>query len=446
MRASLFAPLALAMLAAPALAASATGDRVLVILDPKIDKGDYSKFFGSLKDRGYDLTFKKPTDESWLQPFGVPAYDHLVLFAPEASKTSEGFNPQNVLAAQSEFLNTLHILSPGLSEIQRDTLREYDIEPAPRGLELVDAFSHVAGSEVDTVVLEAGSLVAPGPILGSSKNAGPLVYAKGTGFRTGLNPFLVDIARAPETAYVADKDGKPVETKAGLPVKLAGSKVSLVAAIQNRNNVRVGFVGSPDLLSDAWWGKKLDGKETANRAFVDDLTKWVFQETGVVRVVSTTHHRQGETEPRDAYRKKDEVTYDITLTEHTTAANGSSQWVPFHTDDLQLEFTMLDPFIRTSLVEKSSTATDATYSTTFVAPDRHGVFKFVVSYWRPGWTSITTEDKASVVPLRHDEHPRWITGAYPFYTGALSTSAAFLLFVALWASLAEGDKNKKKAE
>lgn len=139
-------------------------------------------------------------------------------------------------------------------------------------------------------------------------------------------------------------------------------------------------------------------------------------------------------------------TYDITLTQHSTAANGSSQWVPFSTDDLQLEFTMLDPFIRTALVEKSSSASDTTYSTSFVAPDRHGVFKFAVSHWRPGWTSITTEDKASVVPLRHDEHPRWIVGAYPFYTGALSTSAAFLLFVWLWANLAEGDKKKKKAE
>lgn len=101
MRASLFAAASLAFLA-PALAASATGDRVLVILDPKYDQGDYTKFFGSLKgafgvgmfngnrvvltspDRGYSLTFKKPTDESWLQPFGVPSYDHLVLFAPEA--------------------------------------------------------------------------------------------------------------------------------------------------------------------------------------------------------------------------------------------------------------------------------------------------------------------------------------------------------------------------
>lgn len=56
-----------------------------------------------------------------------------------------------------------------------------------------------------------------------------------------------------------------------------------------------------------WIQANPHSKETGNRAFVDDLTKWIFQETGVVRVVSTTHHREGETEPRDQYRKKDNV-------------------------------------------------------------------------------------------------------------------------------------------
>lgn len=107
---------------------------------------------------------------------------------------------------------------------------------------------------------------------------------------------------------------------------------------------------------------------------------------------------------------------------------------------------MLDPHYRIALPEVSSTNTETTYETSFVAPDRHGVFKFVVQYWRPGWSYLNTADKASVVPLRHDQHPRFITGAYPFYTGALSTSAAFLLFCALWMHLGEADKGKKKFE
>lgn len=107
---------------------------------------------------------------------------------------------------------------------------------------------------------------------------------------------------------------------------------------------------------------------------------------------------------------------------------------------------MLDPHIRTSLIPSSIRADGTTYSASFRAPDRHGVFKFVVNYFRPGWSYIETGDRASVVPLRHDEHPRWISGAYPFYAGCLSTSAAFLFFAAVWMHLGEGDKGKKKAE
>jgi oligosaccharyltransferase complex subunit beta len=47
---------------------------------------------------------------------------------------------------------------------------------------------------------------------------------------------------------------------------------------------------------------------------------------------------------------------------------------------------MLDPHVRTSLHERAVTADgQATeYDVTFKCPDRHGVFKFVLDYWRPG--------------------------------------------------------------
>ena len=110
---------------------------------------------------------------------------------------------------------------------------------------------------------------------------------------------------------------------------------------------------------------------------------------------------------------------------------------------------MLDPHIRTSLSRDASLSDSkqTTYSTTFRAPDRHGVFKFVVDYWRPGWSYISTSDTASVMPYRHDEYPRFILGAWPFYSSAISMSVAFLLFCGLWVVIGEGDrKGKKKAE
>lgn len=305
-----------------------------------------------------------------------------------------------------------------------------------------DAFSHVGGHESCCVVLPASSNVAPEPILSES---GPVVFPHGTGFSLNSNPLLIDVLRAPPTAYVGDKDGAAPSTKAGQPVQFAGEGMSVVAALQTRANSRIGFVGSPAMLSDKWWGKDLDGVETGNRAVLEDLTRWLFQETGVIRVAKTHHYRKGESTPREAYTKKDDVTYEITIQHYQTRGN-QSRWGNWDGAGVQLEFTMLDPHIRKELMPVGVRPDGTTYRASFRAPDRHGVFKFVVNHFRPGWTFLEASDRASVVPLRHDEHPRWIAGAYPFYAGCLSTSAAFLFFTALWMHLGESDKGKKKAE
>jgi oligosaccharyltransferase complex subunit beta len=47
-----------------------------------------------------------------------------------------------------------------------------------------------------------------------------------------------------------------------------------------------------------------------------------------------------------------------------------------------------------------------------------------------------------VVPFRHNEYPRFITGAWPFYSGSLSVTAAFLLFCGIWVFTADGPASK----
>lgn len=187
-----------------------------------------------------------------------------------------------------------------MDELYRSTLREYDVEPSPAGAELLDAFSHVGGGALSDVVLPSDAVVAPKPVVPAA--LGPVVFPHGTTLALGANPFLLPIIDAPATAYLG---------KAGSGKQLGGSAPrspgAAVAAMQNRQNVRIGFAGSKEMLSNEWWGKKLDGKETGNRQAVEDLTKWLFQETGVVKVVETRHHRKGGEQPEEEYRKKDEV-------------------------------------------------------------------------------------------------------------------------------------------
>lgn len=450
-------------LASTAVARSATGDRVLVVLEPQAEKAAYSKLWASLESRGFDLTFKGPRDDSAeLVKFGEPQYDHLIMFAPSAKSFSDVLQPKNVIQAQYTFLNTLYLLSPSLSEVTRETLREYDIEFAEPQSLILDAFSHPPDASPATVLLPPTSCLVPSPILSTSTlSGGPIVYPSGTVHTAGLNPYLIDVLHAPKTAYVGeerllDADEAAVEEAVGGKKQIVqnGKRASLVSAMQTRENVRIAFVGSGQMLSDDYWGSSVvntvgETVQTGNAGFAEDLTKWVFQETGVVKVISATHHRAAEPSPRELYTKKDDMVFSLTLAQHYTTANGTSAWGPFSVSDMQFDFTMLDPHVRSALPEDKSAKppVGTTYTVNFKAPDRHGVFKFLVDYYRPGWSYIRSVTKASVVPLRHDEHPRFIVGAWPFYTAPVSISVAFLLFCGLWIMLAEDDrKGKKKAE
>lgn len=126
---------------------------------------------------------------------------------------------------------------------------------------------------------------------------------------------------------------------------------------------------------------------------------------------------------------------------------------------------MLDPYITTSLSSSPSsnelttlesdslsalpptTETTTRYSASFKLPDKHGVFSFVVKWKRNGWSYIEVKDTAPVRPFNHDEHPRWLSSAYPYYTGAWSTVIAFLVFSTAWIMTAgnemKGDGKKK---
>ncbi|WWC58336.1 uncharacterized protein I303_100876 [Kwoniella dejecticola CBS 10117] len=451
-------------------ARSSTGDRVLVVLETSVKKDDYSKFWKSLQDRGFELTFKEPKDkDADLVTFGELKYDHLVMFAPGTKSFSPSLSPKSILHAQFAGLNTLYFLSPDLTENNKEFFREYDIEFIDSSNTLIDTFSYPADYTPSDVLLSpSSSLIGNGEIVSpSTTSGGPIIYPSGTVFTTGENPYLIDVLHASKTSYIGQNkilssDEAEVEKSVSgnnrnsrEPI-LNGKKASLVSALQTRDNARVGFVGSSEMVKDTWWNKEVkttDGKShtTGNAEFISDFSKWIFQETGVVKIVDSTHHRKGESEPRELYTKKDEITFSLTLAKHYTTSNGTSAWGPFEVEDLQLDFTMLDPHVRTALIQDKSAAVaqGTNYKAKFIAPDRHGVFKFVVEYWRPGWSYIRLSTTASVVPLRHDEYPRFIVGAWPYYVGACSTSVTFLIFCALWVSLGEGDrdrKGKKKAE
>jgi oligosaccharyltransferase complex subunit beta len=183
----------------------------------------------------------------------------------------------------------------------------------------------------------------------------------------------------------------------------AGSSMGVVAGFQTKSGARVVWAGGIDMFSDKFATSKLAGGEASgNKVAVQDISKWTFQESLVLRIDAVEHHRVGETEPRETYTINDKVVsyrrfskfnpaytllqvYSIAISRYIPS---TSTWEPYSgLTDLQLEVIMLDPHIRTSL--SPVVAQPGKYEATLRAPDRHGVFKFVVDHRRKGSVSIS---------------------------------------------------------
>ena len=67
------------------------------------------------------------------------------------------------------------------------------------------------------------------------------------------------------------------------------------------------------------------------------------------------------------------------------------------------------------------------FSTQMKVPDVYGVFKFVISYHRLGYTSIEESWQVSVRPFKHNEYERFLLPAYPYYASAFSMMAGFCM-------------------
>lgn len=107
------------------------------------------------------------------------------------------------------------------------------------------------------------------------------------------NPLLLRILRASPTAY-SFSPTRPVDE---YPSSV-GRSTLLVAGLQARNNARVLFVGSLDFFSDDFFiastEHALTGEKSAvsgNRELAVALSKWVFKQSGVLRVVDVQHRK-----------------------------------------------------------------------------------------------------------------------------------------------------------
>lgn len=400
-------------------AASPRGNRVLVLLDNLSLQQTHSNFFKELNDRGYTLSFFAADDPAiTLTEYGEYLYDHLIIFAPTVEEFGGLIDVPSIIDFIDEGHNVLIAADSSVSDPIREIAEECGVEFDEEGSFVLDHFHTQTNYDHQTVSIDASqdTLLNVPTIIGAKKltERRPILF-KGIGQNInevgGLN---IGILRGYDTTYSANPDSPVVEEQ----VKAIGRDTVLISALQARNNARVVFSGSLLLFSD-----RFASSATDNQYLVSEITKWTFQERGLLRATNITHHRVGETEPPLLYTVKDDIQYSVRIEEY----NGNA-WVPFQSNNVQLEFTMLDPYLRIPLKADKT----GLFSTTFKAPDVYGVYSFKVDYHELGFTSLSLKTIQSVRPFRHDEYPRFIKTAYPYYLSSIiMLGGVFILFVVL---------------
>ncbi|KAJ2784149.1 oligosaccharyl transferase glycoprotein complex, beta subunit [Coemansia javaensis] len=416
-----------ASLAALAAARSAAGDRLLVVAD---DAAQYSDLLAALARRGFAVDVRAAANTSVaLSEDGRRLYDHAALLAPAAKRVGAGLTAQAFVRFVNDGGNLLVAASSAASDLHRALAAQFGAEFARPGSRVVDHQARNATADHATVAAAIARPAAAAPIL-SPDLRGP-VYFRGIAHRCDpANPLLTPVLTAARSTYSTPLADPP----------LAGRALALVSVLQTRRNARVAISGSADLFSDAL--------APTNRRFVRDLLQWTFQEKAVLRETAHSHRLAGAaaadaaaavtaaTHQPEHYRIGNDIVYDIALSVYHDDA-----WHPYVADDVQFEAIMLDPYLRLTLnrtrAKDTATATatataSATYRGRFKLPDRYGTFTFRVNYKRTGYSNVDVRDTVAIWPLRHDEYPRFLTAAYPYYVGSLVMVLGFLALCAVW--------------
>ncbi|BFZ23263.1 hypothetical protein BsWGS_26302 [Bradybaena similaris] len=417
--------------------ASVPGKRTLVLVDNWSLRETHSIFFKSLREYGYDLTFKTADDASLaLVKYGEFLYDNLVLFSPSV----EEFGGSIDVAAITSFIdgggNVLIAASSNIGDPVRELATECGVEFDEEGTAVIDHLNYDVGDEgKHTLIVADTEHLLKAPLIVGEKIASPILF-RGVGMVSDPeNPLVLNLLHASSTAYSYKPDEKIDE----FPLAV-GSSTLLVAALQARNNARVVFVGSLDFFGDQFFqasvqkangGKKFD--QSGNQVLALNLARWVFRDKGVLRVGKVAHHLENEKEPPQAYTVMQQVEYSIVIEELV-----DGQWKPFKADDVQLEFVRIDPFVRTTLKAK-----DGTFSANFKLPDVYGVYQFKVDYNRIGYTHLYSATQVSVRPLEHTQYERFILSAYPYYASAFSMMAGVFILSLVFLHYKEEVKDKK---
>lgn len=405
--------------------------------------------FNFLIDNGYILTFKLADDANLqLSKYGEYLYQHLIIFAPSVEEFGGALSVETITDFIDGGGNVLVAGSSQSGDALHELASECGFEIDEEGSAVIDHLNYdVSDNGYHTKIVADPANLIDAPAIVGSKNINSLLY-QGTGLIADTeNPLILRLLTASSSAYSYNPQNSIKEYPHAV-----GKNTLLITALQARNNARVVFSGSLYFFSDEAFTspiQKAQGKlgiikkyhkffkllniffiilkytggqkylKSGNEAVATMIARWVFKENGVIRVSSAHHHRVGESEPPAAYTIMDDVVYSIDVQKLA-----GDKWIPYETNDLQLEFVRIDPFIRMTMKPVGN----GRYEARFKIPDVYGVYQFKVDYTRIGLTHLYSTTQVSVRPLQHTQYERFIPSAFPYYISAFSMMGGVFLF------------------
>ena len=222
-------------------------------------------------ERGYDLTFRAPKDETpVVVEYDVPSFAHVILFAsetkckckyilPSISDTfypvfAKDITPQSLVGLLSENTNLLIALSSKQTPLS-SLAAEFSLVLPPPGTPLISYFPE----RKDPPSVVPVSVPSENPILTPNL---PPVWFSGVPHSLGNNPLLVPILRAPAESFASEVDGSTADalmdaSGRGGEGLWAGSSLGLVTGFQTLNGARVTWVGGVDVFGDEYAQKEI---------------------------------------------------------------------------------------------------------------------------------------------------------------------------------------------
>ena len=334
--------------------------KTLVVLGAGATEKTHSGFLASLRSRsdGHGGTMevvksKEAAAKSFhFRKWDRWSYDSLVLLAPDLTHLGgeklAGVVNDFVLSGRSVMLTGSDEMSSEVRDLAKllgVSFHESFVDGGSKNTRVLDFFQNDGGHAEQ--ILATGYADDAGAILSDAAKKKPLLWS-GVGSSLGDdNPLAAGAVRAHSTSFCPTRKGF-MSKKKGMG-RFVGAEISLVSVVQARNNARAVVTGSIDMLSDA-----SRRPETSNAAVCEDLTDWVLGYKSLLRQRDFSHALvEGQGVPgqtQEVYRIKDKLRVTTRVEEWSAAKQA---WLPFGREDLQVEFTMLDPHLRKTFSKDS---------------------------------------------------------------------------------------------